>query len=356
MTKLGLGGANCDELCPQGQMIVGIYAFAIPIGLFVAFYSFYITWKLSRFKSERKLSPPMITLIFSGLGTFCYAVACMIGLANTVGFPTFYQIQLSATGRQLKRSPLMTEQSVNIFLGLSAALGTAAITVLPLAWIDIAQRALKLRNKATIAINVLTFVLVILILLVVFPFYIVAGAYRDFPLIAFYWSNIILYSWYAILSVICLINLLALVKMNQLSMVHNESKRNTTQGKEEDKFDKVIFRIKMTAIINAVISMVIVGLLVGSANRVLRGFYTDPRCDVDLLDLQFRLLVLIAICWYGIGLWFIVPSTVKRIQDLHSSAVASRPATESPNKHKSRKVNESEAAKQEIVPAMGNPE
>ena len=131
-TFVGLTGAQCNDICSQGAMILAMSCINTILGLSSGSVCLY--FGCYTIKRTTWANPVIVTMIFSGLGSFLFVAFSIVGMVNSVGFRTFATLSV-VNGRELRRSPQSLDSSVFSLYACAACLGACAFFVLPLAWV-----------------------------------------------------------------------------------------------------------------------------------------------------------------------------------------------------------------------------
>jgi hypothetical protein len=386
-TGRGVGGGNCDEWCAQGKALFTLDMILMFVGLALSIMALYTGLKIWRRKAERSRRTVVSILAAAGFGAFFYSIGAIIDMVNTVGIISFFIITPEpGTGRLLKRSAQSVETTQSVFMALAGCVGICSLFMLPLAWIQIAQRAVRLKKQIILAVQVWAVFFVLVLLCVQFPLYMLATA--DFRSDIQIYGTITLDVWYAVLSFCAFANLVAFVKMSKVrslaknpypnaDFVHqsDDTAGNASaptmsklyfsvdsgtfsecltsccrrgprkQKPAEENCEQIpaglptsstdpehqaslrfarrlyslIFRIQVASLAIAILCIVVCVLNYVQSSRFYRTPYTDPRCDVVMNGLTYRLSLLFTQFALGVVIWFFTPTAFRKPTSAPSS-------------------------------------
>ena len=132
-TQRGLAGAECRDICSQGQMILSFAVLEIIGGLAGAIACAYAAQRKPGRSPRQVIFVPL--LILAWCGTFGFSVNGMRTACNTVGFHDF-SLVTESSGRMIRRSPQVLDDASFITYCISGCFSTSALVVLPLAWVS----------------------------------------------------------------------------------------------------------------------------------------------------------------------------------------------------------------------------
>ena len=135
-TQAGLAGANCNDICSQGQMLLAMNIIVTVFGLSIAAVCIYLGYHQFKYNSEPVSYPILFTMICTGVGSLCFGIEGIIAAANTVGFRTFSVVTELSTGQRIRRSPEALDETTFLMFGIAACFGTCSLFVLPLSWVS----------------------------------------------------------------------------------------------------------------------------------------------------------------------------------------------------------------------------
>lgn len=165
-TWYGLGGALCNEICVQGQVILGILTSTVFLSLCVGILGstlliMYlvaekrkvracVTAKINstgnrlRFRNclrfPNRSSPLLVTLILTTIGALCICFSAAISAYNLVGFPLHIVVITNPVSRQrLKRSSQFLNYE-NLVVALGYCFTASAVALLPVTWVRLSRR------------------------------------------------------------------------------------------------------------------------------------------------------------------------------------------------------------------------
>jgi hypothetical protein len=104
----------------------------------------YTAFCILKIKHERNLNPILLTLIFAGMGSLLLGLFSLVACVNSVGFRSFFIVVQNATGRQVRRLPQTLDTAAFILSGLGACIGACSLFVLPLAWVGVSVKSLRI--------------------------------------------------------------------------------------------------------------------------------------------------------------------------------------------------------------------
>jgi magnesium-transporting ATPase (P-type) len=177
----------------------------------------------------------------------------------------------------------------------------------------IGRRSLHLKNSETSVVLGYSIVCVIVILLVELPFYVlISSRFRSEAAI---WSLAIVIGWYFIYTSICLLNSFAFFSITRIKRSQSV---NPIEVPDASAMSNFLRRIQLASGQLVIVSPVIMGLTTCFLYRSRRGFYSDPRCYWDSLDVAFRLTMWFVEYTCALALWFIAPTARSAMRSLVS--------------------------------------
>jgi UDP-N-acetylmuramyl pentapeptide phosphotransferase/UDP-N-acetylglucosamine-1-phosphate transferase len=265
----------------------------------------------SKIKHERNLSPILLTLIFAGMGSSLLGIYSVVACMNTVGFRSFF-IVITNAGRQLRRLPQSIDNATFILYGLGARMGACSLFILPLAWVGIADRTMKLKKQTILTVNIWSTVFILILGCIQLPFYVLAS--QRFRENATFWTGILFKFWLAILASVICANLVALLLMNRMLQLRRRSQVTSGNHKSNMKMNNLIWRIQKAAGCFIILAAVLIGLMAYDLPLFERTYYSSPECYVDPYYLVLRFIVFLWILLLTTGLRFIAPILVCKVQ------------------------------------------
>jgi hypothetical protein len=180
-----------------------------------------------------------------------------------------------------------------------------------------------------VGVNVYTIALMIVLLCGQLPLYFFA-AYDKFSGGSFlYYLNVVNAIWTAVLICFILGNAIAEAQMIRLQIW--TSKKGSRESSQGSDVQKIIRRIKRTALLFGIETIIQIVLIRLQVPFYLRTIYSNPSPDVDGYDLIFRLAVTGWMVLFGTALGFIYPNLYARSKA--RKVIASQILKSSPTPH-----------------------
>ena len=134
-TLYGFSGFQCDQWCDQAVaiLVVNIVESCCAFILFIA--SIYLLLGTIRCKPHCRVTPMMITLIFTGIGMLFYVIAPITSTIVSLGFPKLYIVSKDNRFREIKRIPQSMEYCNSTLFALAYCISVSAIVMLSLTWV-----------------------------------------------------------------------------------------------------------------------------------------------------------------------------------------------------------------------------
>jgi len=304
----GLAGAKCNEICSQGTAILVMNVLNALLCLSIVTVCVYFVHEICKRQAKRITNPVIVALILAGLGSLVSCVYSLVACVSTIGFRDFARVVVVG-GRAIRRMPQSFDSAVFILNGLGGCLGICSVVVLPLAWIELANRGLRLRKTAVITVNLWVLAFTLVLLCVQLPLYVLSA--HNFRVQALKWVEILAIVWYIVLGSTAFANIIAFAAMTRLQRRRLAGPASNSKS----KVDLIIDRIQKTSfalVILIIINIVILWYLVQGFGRTI---VSNPQCYVDPPNFAIRLSVMFRTLLLVPCLWFIEPIALLRFQE-----------------------------------------
>jgi ABC-type glycerol-3-phosphate transport system permease component len=287
-TKLGLSGEGCREWCATGYVIFVFCLVTLTSTLVVCAVSSFVLYKKLKVEKRGIFSPDTLTLQFSSAGLLCFLVVTVLELCRTIGFPYFFVIGQSDTGRKIRRISQQVEFAASATYGLAFCLSKCTLIVLPLTWIDVAKRSNALQEvqaRRTIRLSLLAFVMIVVVEL---PMNIIEAGYYNAESPPWTIASIIIWGTICALTVV-----LTLTAGYKVSRVRKQYDSRASESQK--RISNALTRIQRTSLQLVTADLVTLVFMIIGSFRTRRTLYSDPKCYVDYTDVVFRMSILISI-------------------------------------------------------------
>jgi len=333
-TKNGLTGLDCDEWCGEAVAVLVINLLASIIAAIATCLSIYLLASIMRHKLNRRITPVVITLMFTGIGSICFLIGAILSAMSALGFPSLY-IVVEIQGRLLRRMPQAFDYAVFVLFTLAFCISLCSIVILPLTWIDIAKRSLVLKKSQTSLVIGWSIVSVLVVLAMELPFCILS--IERFRTEGLKWSLAVSIGYTIIFTSVFVLNSIALILITRIKRTQESS--GMTAG-----MLNFMRRIQISSFQLAITSVLSVGFAFFYYLRMKRGVYDDPRCAVDGIDVAFRCSQFTVLYSVMVAIWFVAPSAYS----LRESSAITEPSSASKTKAATTNISP-EASRQDVT-------
>jgi len=217
--------------------------------------------------------------------------------------------------RVIKRSPQSFDSALSTIYALAYCISLCSIVILPLTWIDIAKRSLVLKRSQTSLVIGWSIISVLVVLVMELPFFILTTL--RFRMEASRWSLAVSIGWVIIFTSIIVLNSFALILITRIKRTQ-EPESGTTTG-----MLRLMRRIQISSIQLVIASVCSLFLSFLYHFRAIRGYYQDPRCFADWIDLAFRCSQFPIQYSVMVAIWFVAPSAYSLMKDPSIADVSS---------------------------------
>jgi len=230
-------------------------------------------------------------------------IGAILNSLSIVGFASLYQAINDS-----KRVPQLLDNANVATSSIGYCLSICSIVLLPLTWLDLALRSIRMRSSRVLLIIVFSVVFTIITLGVQLPLSLVSiSNYRGVS--SGILAKDVAIAWIVILTAILGVNLAALIKVSMLyNSTRNSSSTCPDRRGRQTIIHKLLRRIQVAAVqlcfasIATMVSFCVFGFLRLAPPRI---YYSDPRCFWDYQNLVWRFGRLFVLYGCTVCVWFV---------------------------------------------------